>query len=107
MELLPKSLLKDVPPLYGTESVPLAEKVVRLKLFIPWSSWTFYVVECDPDGVTAWGVVRGFCDEIGYFNVPELAAVRGPGGLTAERDLHFAPCTLAELVKRERLDLSL
>lgn len=107
MELLPKSVLKDVPPLYRTERIPLAQKTVRVKLFIPWTNWTFFVIECDAEGKRAWGIVSGFEDEIGYFDIPELSAVRGPGGLTAERDLHFSPCTVAELVKRERLHIAL
>jgi hypothetical protein len=41
MELLPKSILKDVPALYATERVALAAKVVRAKLFVPWTAWTF------------------------------------------------------------------
>jgi hypothetical protein len=107
MKLLPPSILKDVPPLYATEHLPLGQKFVRVKLFVPWSSWTFYVVECDPEGRTAWGLVNGLEDEFGYFDIAELEAMRGPGGLTVERDLHFSPCTVAELVQREKLKVSL
>lgn len=106
MELLPNSILKDVPPLYATERVALAEKIVKAKLFIPWTNWTFFIIECDAEGKTAWGIVNGFEDEFGYFDIPELSAIRGPGGLTVERDIHFAPCTVAELVRRERLNLT-
>src|SRR3954453_1365971 len=96
MELLPQAILKDMPPLYATEHLPLREKIVRVKLFVPWSSWTFFLIECEKDGPIAWGLVVGHENEFGYIDLGEIAAVRGPGGLTIERDIHFAPCTVAE-----------
>jgi hypothetical protein len=107
MTLVPESILKYMPPLYATEHVPLEEKVVRVKLFVPWSSFTFWLIECEKDGPVAWGLVVGHEAEFGYFDLGELATVRGPGGLTIERDIHFAPCTVRELIVRERIGISL
>jgi hypothetical protein len=107
MEVIPPSIMKDMPALYATEHLPLAQKIVRVKLFVPWSSWTWYLIECEPDGPIAWGLVVGHENEFGYIDLNELESVRGPGGLTIERDLHFTPCTIADLVARERISLAL
>ena len=107
MELMPSNLAQNIPALYATERLPLAEKTVQLKWFTPWSSWTWWVIEYDPADRIAWGIVCGHETEWGYFSLDELQAVRGPGGLTVERDLHFSPRTVADLVTKERLDLSL
>lgn len=107
MKLVPESILKYMPPLYGTEHVPLAEKVVRVKLFAPWTSWTWYLIECERGGPVAWGLAVGHEAEFGYVDVSELEKINGPGGLTIERDIHFTPCTVAELVVRERISISI
>jgi hypothetical protein len=107
MKLLTPATLKDMPPLYATEHLPLADKIVRAKLFAPWSSWTWYLLECEPNGPIAWGLVVGHESEFGYIDLSELEAVRGPGGLTIERDIHFTPCTIAELIQRERVNITL
>jgi hypothetical protein len=48
------------------------------------------------------GLVSGFEVELGYFTLSELKQVRGPMGLQIERDLHFEPKTLDELLKWHR-----
>jgi hypothetical protein len=107
MKLLTKDILKTMPTLYATEHVPLASKIVRAKLFTPWSNWTWYLIECEPDGPIAWGLVQGHECEFGYIDLSELEAVSGPGGLHIERDLHFIPCTVAEVIKRDRIQISI
>ena len=104
---MPSNIAQNIPALYATERLPLAEKTVQLKWFTPWSNWTWWVIEYDPADRIAWGIVSGHETEWGYFSLDELQAVRGPGGLTVERDLHFSPCMVADLVRKERLDLSL
>lgn len=107
MKLLTPEIMKTMPALYATEHLPLAEKIVRAKLFTPWSSWSWYIIECEPDGPIAWGLAVGHESEFGYIDLSELEAVKGPGGLAVERDIHFDSCTVAELVQRERLRVSL
>jgi hypothetical protein len=87
--LLPDSLLKTLPPLYSTES--LDDPPIKIKFFVPWNNWTFYVIEGseEDDDVRFFGLVDGLEKELGYFVLSELMSVRGPGGLTVERDLHF------------------
>lgn len=107
MKLIPDNIARTLPKLYETEHLPLADKIVRAKLFCPWSSWTWYLIECEVDGPIAWGLAVGFEAEFGYIDLGELGAVRGPGGLSIERDEHFQSCTVAELVQRERLAVAL
>ena len=65
-----------------------------VKLFCPWGAATWLLSEIDPeDESLAFGLCDlGFgCPEIGSVSLAEIAAVRGPGGLRIERDLHFKP----------------
>ena len=96
MELLPMELryymLRN-----GWEN---AERIVKdrepedfrpvVKLFCPWTGATWLFTELDPQDPD---VAFGLCDvgypELGYASIMELAAVRGPFGLTIERDLYF------------------
>jgi hypothetical protein len=107
MKLIPDEIARTMPKLYETEHLPLAAKTVRVKLFCPWSSWTWYLVECEPGGPIAWGLVVGHEIEFGYIDLRELQAVRGPGGLTIERDSHFVSCVITDLIRRERIPLTL
>lgn len=63
-----------------------------VKLFCPWMGATWLISELDPaDEDLAFGLcdLGMGCPEIGNVRISELAAVRGPGGLTIERDIHF------------------
>ncbi|WPZ34073.1 DUF2958 domain-containing protein [Thalassobaculum sp. OXR-137] len=65
-----------------------------VKLFCPWGAATWLMSELDPeDEDIAFGLCDlGFgCPELGSVRLSELAAVRGPAGLTIERDRHFKP----------------
>ena len=63
-----------------------------VKLFCPWSVATWLLTELDPEEPV---IAFGLCDlghrmpELGRVSLIEIAAVRGPGGLTIERDRHF------------------
>ncbi|MBI4339655.1 MAG: DUF2958 domain-containing protein [Chloroflexi bacterium] len=93
MKLLTKQLQDHLPKLYATEDVPSPEKVVVAKFFTPWTNWTWYAVEGEEDDgdFQFFGLVDGHELEWGYFSLQELESVRGPVGLTIERDLHFKP----------------
>jgi len=87
--LLPPELLATLPKLYSTER--LEDPPVKIKFFVPWGSGTWYATEGqEEDGdVRFFGLVDLHEKELGYFVLSELMSVRGPGGLTIERDLHF------------------
>lgn len=63
-----------------------------VKLFCPWGAATWLLSELDPEDED---IAFGLCDlgmgcpELGSVRLSELAAVRGPAGLTIERDRHF------------------
>ena len=63
-----------------------------VKLFTPWAGCTWLLTELDPDDPD---IAYGLCDlgmgcpELGSVSLLELESVRGPGGLTIERDLFF------------------
>ncbi|ADZ69108.1 DUF2958 domain-containing protein [Polymorphum gilvum] len=65
-----------------------------VKLFCPWGAATWLLSELDPEDED---IAFGLCDlgmgspELGSVRLSELAAIRGPGGLTIERDQHFTP----------------
>lgn len=96
MKLMTKELAKKIPALYETEEQ--GEKIVWVKLFTPDAQWTWYVIEYRPEDGLCFGLVVGFEKELGYFSIPELEEVRGPLGLPIERDLHFEPVKLSELM---------
>jgi hypothetical protein len=121
MKLLTKEIANRLPPLYSTEDVPTDDKIVQLKFFHPCGRYTFYACEGSaimPDGSQvplknadlkqAEDVIFfGYClspfgpgeDEWGNTSLRELESVRGPLGLGIERDLHFRPTKISEVVK--------
>lgn len=63
-----------------------------VKLFVPWGAATWLLTEIDPEEPE---IAFGLCDlgmgspELGSVSIAEISAIRGPGGLRIERDLHF------------------
>lgn len=103
-KLLTAELREQLPPLYSTEETPLAEKVLRIKFFSPYTNWTWYAVEGSQEGddFLFFGYVEGLENEWGDFSLNELAAATVFGGVPAvERDLYWEPCTFAELQRRQ------
>ena len=104
MVLLTQENRAALPPLYATEGVEPAQKVVQVKFFNPCGRGTWYAVEFDGDDTFFGYVVSNLgadCDEWGYFSLTELAQVRGPFGIGIERDRHFRPGPVPQLVGAE------
>ena len=93
MKLMTKALLKTLPPIGANEGKG-DESIVKIKFFLPWSNWTWYGVEYDPEERLFYGLVDGHEMELGYFSLTELESIKGRAGLTIERDLWWEPCTL-------------
>jgi hypothetical protein len=53
--------------------------------------YMFYLSNSGDRQETFFGYVKGDFDEFGTFSLSELESVRGPMGLTIERDIHFKP----------------
>ena len=96
MELLPEEVQAKLPPLYSQEEKGW-DAVAQVKYFTPWSGWTWWATEYSPEERVFFGLVEGFERELGYFSLEELESVRGPGGLTVERDLYWNPKPLREV----------
>jgi hypothetical protein len=96
-ELLDAESREKLPPLYSGEEKGL-ETLAQVKFFTPDSNWTWYASEFDGEDIF-FGLVSGLEVELGYFSLKELEEVKGPLGLPIERDLHFEPKTLKELME--------
>ncbi|HEY3443583.1 MAG TPA: DUF2958 domain-containing protein [Paludibaculum sp.] len=84
----------------GAASKP--DPIVQCKFFLPGSAWTWYAISGCELGDGDWlffGFVTGYEPEFGEFSLSELLRIKGPLGLTVERDLFFAPRPLSEIVK--------
>lgn len=98
MKLLTKEVEKSLPKLYSQENTPTNEQVAQVKFFTPWSNWTWYATEFDPEEKIFFGLVEGLDTEFGYFSLAELESVKGPFGLGIERDVFFTPKKIAEII---------
>jgi hypothetical protein len=106
VKLLTAEIERRLPPLYSSESVPLAEKLIVAKFFDPCGHYTWYVVEGERQEDGDWlffGLVQGDCPEWGYFSLSELESVRGAWGLGIERDLYFEPGPIRQHAKAGRI----
>ncbi|MCA9831540.1 MAG: DUF2958 domain-containing protein [Dehalococcoidia bacterium] len=96
MKLLTAADRRALPALYAQESRGY-DAVAYVKFFDPCGAATWYITEFDGDDI-----LFGLCDlgfgepELGYVNLSELQAVRGPLGLGVERDLYWTPRALRE-----------
>jgi len=93
--LLPPDIAAQLPPLYSGEGQG-ENAIAVVKFFTPWTSWTWYASEYYPEDRIFFGLVDGHERELGYFTLDDLEAIRGPGGLRVERDLHWKPRPLKE-----------
>ena len=91
---IPEDMKEKIPKLYASEKTQ--DPIALLKYFTPDSSWTWYVIEFDPEQNLCFGLVIGHESELGYFSLEELETIRGPMGLPIERDLHFEPRPVSE-----------
>lgn len=95
MKLLTKTIAKQLPALYAQDGKGM-DATAYVKFFTPWTNWTWYATEFDPEERMFFGLVIGHEKELGYFSLDELEAVQGPFGLKIERDLSFDPAPLTE-----------
>jgi hypothetical protein len=101
MKLMTEELEQLFPPLYATEGKDPRKVKIIAKFFTPFSNWTWYATEYDPQKRIFFGYVRGLENELGYFSLDELESVKGPLGLGIERDLYFGhEHTLAEVMEK-------
>ena len=96
MSLIAKDIVNKIPNLYETENQE--EKICYVKLFLPNSNWTWYIIEINKqDNNTCFGFVDGLEQELGYFTIKELENLRGQFGLKVELDVSFKPTKLSKI----------
>jgi RPA family protein len=97
MVLIPKNSL---PPLYANEEKSADETMVKVKLFNPVGAATWYLTEYNPETRIAFGYcdLGMGCAELGYVSIEELESVTLPFGLSIERDIHWNPKPLSEVM---------
>jgi len=99
-KLIDKELLESLPALYETEG--LLDPICDLKIFTPDVNWSWYIMEINKeDQDYCYGYVIGLESELGYFNLSEIEAVKGPLGLSVERDKFFEPTPFSKVKKIE------
>lgn len=97
MKLLTKAIEAKLSrnPLGSTDGTPVEEKKWLVKFFTPDDNWTWYACEGYKHENGDWeffGKVESpMCPEgeLGYFWLSELQQIRGPFGLSVERDKWF------------------
>ena len=95
-KLLSHEQLQLIPNLYETENQE--EKICYVKLFLPNSNWTWYIIEINKqDNNTCFGFVDGLEQELGYFTIRELENLKGLFGLKVELDISFKPTKLSKI----------
>ena len=96
--LIPKEILETIPDLYA--STDIIEPLCKVKLFTPDGNWTWFIIEVSKeDSSTCYGCVKGWVSELGYFSLEEITNVRGALNLPVERDIHFNPIKLSQIMK--------
>ena len=98
-QLMTRKLADAIPALGANSNVADCDNVLApAKLFSPYTNWTWYITELDPETGQCFGLVEGFERELGYFDLSELAETTVFGGVPAvERDLYWEPKTLGEI----------
>ena len=89
MKLLTKSIKNEAEKQYKCGD-DMSQKVVA-KFFDPVGSFTWYLMNKDPESDYCWGIVDGMAVEIGSFGLSELEDYTGHFGLGIERDTSFDP----------------
>ncbi len=85
--------LRGTPPLYAQENAP--QQIAHVKFFDPCGSWTWYATEWNGKRL-CFGRVEGHENEWGYFDIQQLASVRGRMGIGIEVDESFKPQPVIE-----------
>src|SRR5665811_1550331 len=97
IKLLTRKLITKLPVLYSQENTE--DPMVICKFFAVWTKWTWYAIEFDGKD-TFFGYVAGDFPELGYFSLSELQGLKGPMGLTIERDMYFEPTRLSRIKEK-------
>ncbi len=104
--LLTKEILLKLPRLYVQETS--RNPTVYAKLFLPGTSWTWYITEGEQEGddFMMFGYTFGLDDEaeLGYISLNELESLKNKMGMKVELDMHFTSDHWYDVEERHRLE---
>lgn len=96
--MMTERLAVTLPGLYGQDGRGI-RAIAYAHYCSPYTGWEWFMTEYDPETGEAFGLVKGIEAELGYFNVREFEELnRSKGMEIVERDLHFEPCELTEVM---------
>lgn len=96
-DYMPKEIAGRIPAIYATDGGLLGDKTAYLRYFMPFGSYTCYVLEADrKTGELFTLTTMGYGWELGYASLQEIESVEVMG-LKIERDIHFNPTKLHEI----------
>ncbi|MFA6138744.1 MAG: hypothetical protein WC667_11735 [Sulfurimonas sp.] len=64
--------MNTFPKLYETENIKTGNKTLQMKFMEVKSGWEWYLTEFDAEEKIAFGFVKGFEKEWGYFSLTEM-----------------------------------
>ena len=100
MKLLTKEILDRLPNNDDTAELGIDELTVQVKFFNPTGGGTWYVYSYDPDERIGYALCDLDFPELGAFSMDELESYRGRFGLGIERDMHYSPRPLREVMDK-------
>ena len=90
-KMMTKALESKVPALYAQDGKG-SEAIIYAHYFSCFNGWDWYMTEYDPETREAFGIVKGFETEMGYFSIEEFESInRSRGFNVIERDLYWRP----------------
>ena len=99
MKLMTKEIEKRFAKV-GSQEDKGDDAIIIAKFFTPFSSWTWFATEYNPDTKLFFGLVDGLEVELGYFSLDEFEAMNKSAVPILERDRWFSECTIADVRAR-------
>ncbi len=99
MKLLTKEIEKRFVKI-GIQDEKGDDAVIVAKFFTPYSNWTWYATEYNPEDRMFFGLVEGFEVELGYFSLGEFEEMNKGPVPKIERDRWFSECTIGEIKEK-------
>ena len=101
MQLMTKSLERNIPPLYSQENKKPEDVMVMAHYFTPMGNMDWYATEYNPEEKLFFGWVNGEFPELGYFSLSEFEEVNAHSYVPKiERDMHWTPVSLKEVMDK-------
>ena len=114
MKMITKKMVETIPPIYSTDNTKCKDKIVYAHYFSPLLNWDWFIFEMnqyDKESYFGGSVTTEFFGyanlndditaEIGYFTLNEFEKINRDNGFQLiERDTHFKPTKVKDLVKQ-------